>query len=190
MEVFCATGRRRQLRIGYGPRPSDLPRGAIIRWRKASGAEGSRTLDLLNAMRTHGRRDRARRCISVQETEGSTPAPQPVEHGCEPCDRPRTVPCLSALPRRVVVRRLAPVSAPRRSSAAAIRSLQNGPCASPGGRGYSNTQTTMRTIMGAQSAITLTTRSSDADAVRRIGGGARRGVGAPMGTVLEFRKHM
>jgi len=57
-----------------------------------SGAEGSRTLDLLNAMRRMGVRDGAPPCPSVQETEGSTPAPHTVADGRARADRTRTAP--------------------------------------------------------------------------------------------------
>jgi hypothetical protein len=39
-----------------------------------------------------GGHDRPRPCASVQETEGSIPAPQPVANGRAPLDRPRTAP--------------------------------------------------------------------------------------------------
>src|SRR6185369_12512704 len=58
----------------------------------ASGAEGSRTLDLLNAMRVRGVSHRAPACVIAHEIGGSTPANRTVTHGRVPSDRLRTAP--------------------------------------------------------------------------------------------------
>jgi len=62
--AICATGRGRQLRIGCD-QPRSPPEDRLpSEWQ--SGAEGSRTLDLLNAMRRPGVHHRASLCVNVR----------------------------------------------------------------------------------------------------------------------------
>src|SRR5437016_1927082 len=82
-----------------GGTPESEPFAGLDHLNRRSGAEGSRTLDLLNAMASRGCSHRPRPCSTVHEVSSSTAA-RVVRDGLAPSDRPSSGEAAACLPCR------------------------------------------------------------------------------------------